>query len=99
MFDAKLSWNNEEILLILPMQIHLDYFKLLYYTVKNHDNLPCPRPVKIGCLVYSRVYYARLTCEIYQVPPSSVDIKAPEDLSKTVLSNWSVSFNKVPLNI
>ena len=99
MFDAKLSWNNNENLWILPMQAHLDYIKIWYYTVENYNNLPCPRPVKIGCIVNINVYYAHQTREIYQVLPYSVDFKAPGELTKTVLSEWSVSCNKVHLKI
>ena len=98
-FDAKLSWNNDDNLWILPMQTHLDYIKIWYYTVKNYDNLPYPWHVKIGCLVNSCFYYAHQTREIYQVLPYSVDFKAPGDLSKTVLIKWSVTSNKVHLQI
>ena len=50
-------------------------------------------------LVNSCVYYA---CEIYQVPPYSVDFKAPRELwnpmSKTVLGKWSFIWNTGSVN-
>ena len=59
MLDAKPSWNNDGNLWILQVQTHLDCIKSWYHTVKNYDILPCPRPVNIGCLVNSCVYYSR----------------------------------------
>ena len=41
------------------------------------NNLPYPRPVKIGNLVNSCIYFAHQTHEIYQVLPYSVQFKAP----------------------
>ena len=53
--------------------------------------------------VNSCVYYARQTREIYQVPPYSVDFKAPGYLwnpfIKTVLTECSFISNKGPVNI
>ena len=56
------------------------------YSVKNWDNSPCLRSVKIGSpetcenwldLENSYIYYAHQSCEIYQILPHSLDFKAP----------------------
>ena len=57
----------------------------------------------LSSLVNSCVYYARQTCEIYQILPYSVDFKAPAELwnllSKIVLSKCSFTWNKGSVSI
>ena len=80
--------------------MHFLEWKLLYANlfihqsinsnVKNSENLPCPKIVKLACLVDNWIYCACQTCEIYQVLLYWVDFKAPFELwnplSKTVVS-------------
>ena len=54
-------------------------------------------------LINSWIDYAHQTCEIYQVLPYLVDLKAPGELwnliSKTVRSKFSFIWNKRPVKI
>ena len=110
MFFMRISRFHWNLLTLLVWYMGYSMNTIVVNTMHADDRDPCitavlkiRRPVKIGHLVNSCIYYAHWTHEIYHIMPYSMDFKAPRELwnplSKAVLSKCSFISDKGPVNI